>query len=135
MIEIVGQTGKTEEQIKAYKQDCNGCFGIAENDCQKCQDPEDVTDEFEKGEKMKYSIETTKNGCIETFEMLNGKKYEKKSERTRRGLRQNCEFAEEMAKDMGDEYDEDILDLVSELFDGCFALDFVKLLEKMEGYE
>ena len=84
---------------------------------------------------MKYSIVTTENGCIEILEMSNGKKYEKKSERTRRGLKQSSEFAEEMAKDMGDEYDEDILDLVSEMFDGFFALDFVKLLEKMEGYE
>ena len=81
---------------------------------------------------MKYSIETTENGCIETLEMPNGRQYEKKSARTNRGLKQSCEFAEEMAEDMGDEYDEDILDLVSEMFDGFFALDFVKLCERME---
>ena len=47
MIEIIGQPGKpaTEEQIEAYKRDCNGCFGAAAGDCQKCQELEEITDE------------------------------------------------------------------------------------------
>ena len=47
MIDIIGQPGKpaTEEQIEAYKRNCNGCFGAANNDCQKRQETEAITDE------------------------------------------------------------------------------------------
>ena len=47
MIDIIGQPGKpaTKEQIEAYKRDCNGCFGAAGGDCQKCQEQEEITDE------------------------------------------------------------------------------------------
>ena len=47
MIDIIGQPGRpaTPEEIEAYLKDCNGCFGAAGNDCQKCQEHEGITDE------------------------------------------------------------------------------------------
>lgn len=41
MIDIIGQPGRpaTREEIEAYLKDCSGCFGTANNDCQKCQEP------------------------------------------------------------------------------------------------
>ena len=36
---------------------------------------------------MKYTVETTETGCVETLELDNGKKYTKRSTRTSTGVK------------------------------------------------
>ena len=74
---------------------------------------------------MKYTIEATGNRCVETLELRSGKKYTKKHLRTSTGSR--CEdeaFAEQLE---ADGVDLEIIDGVSDLFDGAMSLDFMDM--------
>ena len=76
---------------------------------------------------MKYTIETTDNGCVETLEFSNGSKFTKRTERTGGGCKAlDADFAEQL-EEAG--FEEEILDKVYDLFDGFLALDFLKLAE------
>lgn len=76
---------------------------------------------------MKYTIETTENGCIETITLSNRSQYSKRHTRTECGSRcKDDEFHEQMERDgICDE----ILDKVNDLFDGFFASDFMDIAE------
>ena len=77
---------------------------------------------------MKYTIETTNNGCIETIELTNGKKFQKRNERTYFGYRAlDDEFNEQMESDGID--NEEFLEKVFDLFDGFNAINFIELSE------
>lgn len=76
---------------------------------------------------MKYTIETTENGCIETLEFLNGEKYTKRSERTEYGCR--C-----LDKDLSDQLEEsgfceEIVEKIYDMFDGFASLKFLEVSE------
>lgn len=48
---------------------------------------------------MKYSIETTDYGCIETLEISNGEKYQKRTQRIKGGCRSlDDDFSDQMEK-------------------------------------
>ena len=76
---------------------------------------------------MKYTIETTETGCLETIELHDGSKYTKRSERTKYGARSiDDELSDQMEADgiCGE-----IVEKVYDLFDGFGALDFMKIAE------
>lgn len=79
---------------------------------------------------MKYTIETTEKGCIETLE-VKGKIFTKETYRTYYGCSSNdVNFAEQL-EECG--YDDEILDRVNDLYDGFAALEFLELAEEAEG--
>lgn len=75
---------------------------------------------------MKYSVETTENGYVETLE-LNGVEYHKRWTRTTTG--ESCEDAEFWEQLEADGIDnEDILDMVRDEIDNdFFASDFDRI--------
>lgn len=76
---------------------------------------------------MKYTIETTENGCIETLEFSNGNKYERNHKKTVYGS--SCadeEFHEQMESDG---INEDVLNKVYDVFDSFLANDFMYLAQ------
>lgn len=79
---------------------------------------------------MKYTIESTETGCIETLEFRNGSKFTKRSEKTAYGCQAlEPEFSYQLESSG---FDEEIIERVDELFDGCLSLDFMKLA-RLEG--
>ncbi len=75
---------------------------------------------------MKYSIETTDKGCVETLE-IGEEKFQRESIRTEYGCSSsNPDFEEQLAKSG---YCDEILEKVYDLYDGCEALDFLELAE------
>lgn len=76
---------------------------------------------------MKYIIETTETGCVETLELNDGRKYVKRHTRTALGLRgEDQDFAVQMKEDgISDE----LLEAVDENFDGFLAIYFVEMSE------
>lgn len=76
---------------------------------------------------MKYVIETTEYGCVETLEFSDGKKFTRRNKRTDCGCKAlDDEFSEQL-EEAG--YDEEILDKVYDLFDSFLALEFMQLSE------
>ena len=76
---------------------------------------------------MKYTIETTETGCIETLEFSDGSKFEKRTERTDCGCTSlDDEFSEQLEENG---FCEEILDKVYDLFDGFIALEFLGIAE------
>ena len=76
---------------------------------------------------MKYTIESTNDGCIETIELSDGSKYKKKHIRTEYGSTQeDLDFCEQMEKDG---LCEEILDEVYDTFDGFLASSFLRMSE------
>lgn len=75
---------------------------------------------------MKYTIETTENGCIETIELHNGNKYTKRHVRTSFGSTcEDLEFFEQMEED--GIRDDEFLDKVYDTFDGFLASSFMDI--------
>ena len=77
---------------------------------------------------MRYVIETTETGCVETLEFSDGSKFTKRSERTASG---GCKlidepFAMQLKKDG---ICEEIIDIVTDTFDGFGNLHFLQLAE------
>jgi hypothetical protein len=76
---------------------------------------------------MKYCIETTDNGCIETLEMSKDEKFQKKSTKTEYGCESlDSDFADQLRM-AG--YCEEIVEKVYDLYDGCETLDFIQMAE------
>lgn len=76
---------------------------------------------------MKYSIETTETGCIETLEFSDGTVFTKRSKRTDYG----CEaldksFAIQLRMDG---FCDEIVEKVDEMFNGFFSLYFLETSE------
>lgn len=79
---------------------------------------------------MKYSIETTDYGCIETLEISNSEKYQKRTQRIKGGCRSlDDDFSDQMEK-AG--IDEEIIEKAYEVYDDFGALDFMELAELIE---
>ena len=80
---------------------------------------------------MKYTIESTENGCIETIELQNGKEFKKEHVRTTFGSQcKDEDFATQMEYDgIGDSV---LLDEVYDTFDGFIASSFMKIAEYEE---
>ena len=77
---------------------------------------------------MKYSIETTKNGCIETIELNNGNVYKKRNEKIFGGCKAlDNAFNKQMEADGIN--NEDFLEKIDDLIDGFLPLDFMSLSE------
>lgn len=73
---------------------------------------------------MKYTIESTENGCIETIELYDGSKYTKRHIKTSFGFTcEDLDFWEQMENDGICE--EDFLDKVYNTFDGFSAINFM----------
>lgn len=76
---------------------------------------------------MKYVIETTDDGCVETVTLDDGKEYSKRHVRTDYGsISDDFDFWEQMKRD---NTCDEILDRVNDLFDGFFASNFMALAE------
>lgn len=76
---------------------------------------------------MKYTIETTEDGCVETLELSDGKRYVKNTKKIDGG----CSSVDD---DLDKQMEQDgicaeILERVYEQFDGIHALDFLELAE------
>lgn len=75
---------------------------------------------------MKYTIETSNNGCVEILELHDGSKYMKKHIKTSYGSKcENKDFSEQMA---ADGICEEILEKV-DVFDSFLANDFMDIAE------
>lgn len=73
---------------------------------------------------MKYTIETTKDGCVEVLELHDGSKYMKKHIKTSYGSKcENKDFVEQMEEDG---ICEEILERVS-VFDSFLASEFLDI--------
>lgn len=82
---------------------------------------------------MKYTIESTSFGCIETIELDNGKRYFRCTEkRGNKYIEQDGEFSEQMKNDG---VDEESISAVYDLYDGFGAMEFIKLAELMKQHE
>jgi hypothetical protein len=76
---------------------------------------------------MKYVIETTEYGCIETLEFSDGSKFTRRNERTDCGCKAiDDEFDVQLVKDG---FCEEIVEKVDELFSGFFSLHFLEIAE------
>lgn len=76
---------------------------------------------------MKYSIETTDKGCIETLEMSKNEKFKKESTKTEYGCKPfSPDFAYQLRMSG---YCEEIVEEVDRIYDGLGSLDFLKLAE------
>lgn len=75
---------------------------------------------------MKYSIETTDKGCIETLE-ISDKKLQKESIRTEYGCSSSDPGFTEQLEKAG--YCDEILEKVYDLYDGFMVLDFIEMAE------
>lgn len=76
---------------------------------------------------MKYTIETTETGCIETLEFSDGSKFTRRNEKTDTGCRcLDDEFSEQLEENG---FCEEILDKVYDLFDSFIALEFMEIAE------
>nr|DAQ34670.1 MAG TPA: hypothetical protein [Caudoviricetes sp.] len=76
---------------------------------------------------MKYCIETTDNGCIETLEMSKNEKFQKKSTKTEYGCTSSDPDFSDQLEEAG--YCDEIVEKVYDLYDGCETLDFIQLAE------
>lgn len=75
---------------------------------------------------MKYCIETTDNGCIETLE-ISDKKFKRESIRTEYGcIALNPTFSYQLTE-AG--YCDEIVEKVNDLYDGFGTLDFIQMAE------
>lgn len=76
---------------------------------------------------LKYTIETTENGCIETLEFSDGSKFTKRSTRTEHGCQSEDDgFAEQLERDG---FCEEIIDKVWDSFDEFGSLNFLEIAE------
>lgn len=77
---------------------------------------------------MKYSIEITDYGCIETIELANGEKYQKRTQKTKKGYESAFDesFSWQIRK-AG--ICEEIIEKVYEMYDRFAFLDFMELAE------
>ena len=74
---------------------------------------------------MKYNIESTENGCIETLEFSNSEKYTKRTERTDSGCKSlDPEFTAQL-KAAG--FCEEVIEGVEETFENFIDLNFLNL--------
>lgn len=74
---------------------------------------------------MKYTIETTENGCQETIVMDDGKTYIKRHKKTCYGSEcQDKEFCDQMENDG---YCEEMLEKIYDIFDSFLASDFMDI--------
>jgi hypothetical protein len=76
---------------------------------------------------MKYCIETTDNGCIETLEMSENQKFQRETKRTEYGCTTSDPDFSEQLEEAG--YCDEIVEKVYDLYDGCETLDFIQMAE------
>ena len=76
---------------------------------------------------MKYCIETTDNGCIETLEMSENQKFQRETKRTEYGCTTSYPDFSDQLEEAG--YCDEIVEKVYDLYDGCETLDFIQLAE------
>ena len=78
-----------------------------------------------KGDKiMKYMIETTEDGCVQTLEFDNGEIYTSKAKRTVFGYEITPNFSSQLAEK---DYCEEVVEAVDDLLDGTRFLEFIEL--------
>ena len=78
---------------------------------------------------MKYCIETTDDGCMETLEMSENEKFQRKTKRTEYGCTtSDPDFADQL-EESG--YYDEIVEKIYDLYDGCDTLEFIQLAEMM----
>lgn len=76
---------------------------------------------------MKYTVETTEYGCIETLEFSDGSKFTRRSERNDFG----CTFLDDdFSEQLGEAgFCEEVIDKVYDLFDNFMSLSFLEIAE------
>ena len=76
---------------------------------------------------MKFTIETTNDGCMETLELHDGSKYTKRHIKTSFGSQcEDLAFADQMVLDG---ICEEIVDKVYDVFDGFLPSEFMDIAE------
>lgn len=75
---------------------------------------------------MKYSIETTDKGCVETLE-IGEEKFQRESIKIKGGCRALGKSLAKQLEEAG--YCEEIVEKVDEIYDGFEDLDFLELAE------
>lgn len=73
---------------------------------------------------MKYMIETTEDGCVQTLEFDNGEIYTSNVKRTIFGYEITPNFSSQLAEK---DYCEEVVEVVDDLLDGTRFLEFIKL--------
>lgn len=76
---------------------------------------------------MKYCIETTDNGCIETLEISENQKFQRETKRTEYGCTSSDPDFSDQLEEAG--YCNEIVETVYDSYDGCGTLDFIQLAE------
>lgn len=76
---------------------------------------------------MKYTIETTDKGCIETLEISDKEKFQRELIKIKGGCRALGNSLAEQLEEAG--YCEEIVEKVDEIYDGFEGLDFLELAE------
>lgn len=76
---------------------------------------------------MKYCIETTDNGCIETLEISDKEKFQRESIKIKGGCQALGKSLADQLEEAG--YCEEIVEKVDEIYDGFGDLDFLQLAE------
>ena len=76
---------------------------------------------------MKYMIESTPRGCIETLEFEDGSKFVSETRRTCFGAETTGPCLASQLEDAG--FCEEIVEKVEDLFDGIRACDFIDIAE------
>lgn len=76
---------------------------------------------------MKYTIETTDKGCIETLEISDKEKFQRESIKIKDGCQALGKSLANQLSEAG--YCEDIVEKVDEIYDGFGNLDFIQLSE------
>ena len=82
---------------------------------------------------MKYTIESTEKGCIETIELDDGRQYTREHTRTSFGSKcEDLDFSEQM--DNNGIADDEFLDKVYDTFDSFLASNFMDMAELEEDW-
>lgn len=76
---------------------------------------------------MKYTIESTENGCVETLEVGDGRKFVCE-------MRKSCGYYEETGPNLASQLEEagfndEIVDRVDDMFGGMMEIEFIDLSE------
>lgn len=79
---------------------------------------------------MKYTIETTENGCLETLEFSDGTKFTKESVRVDGGCQSKDKNFANQLEMKG--FSEELVDCAYDLFDGFVSLEFLEMAD-LEG--
>ena len=81
---------------------------------------------------MRYIIETTEDGCVETLEMNDGQKFSDRWVKSFGKYETTGPSLEMQLEDAG--YDDEVLEKAQDIFDGLSACDFIDLADLIKRF-